>query len=245
MTDDSPLISIIVAYHNEALFIGDAVRSVLTHDYRPIELVLVDDGSSDGSREVIGNVRSEGLIVKHRRHDSARGLSAARNSGLVCASGDFITYLDGDDELVEGRLTNMLAILMADPTIDVLIGQDRLKLEPGATVPSVALAGRVDGLHAYIPSMLYARRVHDVVGGFDTRFRLCEDVDWINRAAALNMNVQTCDVLAIERRIHGDNLSYQVDGIRRYRMRSLLELSQRRRQGLSHYVDPRHGIAGR
>ena len=242
MTRHNVLISVIVAYHNEARYIADAARSVESHDYRPIELIMVDDGSTDGSRQALAEVEGADIQIVHQHHATAKGLSAARNTGLLSATGDYITYLDGDDMLAPGRLRKMLEILENDRTIDVLIGTDVLVVEPGAQVPAPVLAGRVDGRHTYIPSMLYSRRVHEVVGGFDTRFKLCEDVDWINRAAALDMRVETCEVLATKRRIHGSNMSYQTERIQRFRMRSLFELNSRRRRGMGHRVDPGVGV---
>ena len=244
MTSDRvpDLISVVVAFHDEERFLARAIASVVEQNHRPIELVLVDDASVDQSRAVAEGVERGDVAVVHRRHDRNRGLAAARNTGLAAATGDYFTYLDGDDEMAPERLRGMLDELNTRKGVHVVVGQDELLVESGCDVPENVVAGRVDGRAVYLPSMLYGRMVHDLVGGFDERFELSEDFDWLVRAKALGLVVEQTDVLAVRRRIHGQNLSYDSEGIMRYRGKSMAELNRRRRKGLGHYVDPTIGI---
>lgn len=245
MTTTLPLVSVIVAYCNEERFICDAIQSVGAQAHRPIELILVDDGSTDRGALLARQTVIPDVTLLHRSHPTKRGVSAARNTGLIAATGDYITYLDGDDLCSPSRLVQMMAVMQSDPDVDVLMGQDELLVEPGCAIPEEVSGGRdATGRRYYFPSMLYRRAVHDVVGGFDTRFEVCEDIDWIHRARAAGLRIDVCDILAVIRRIHGSNASYRTEMFRHYRLKSLYELTLRRRHGVEHYVDPSVGAPG-
>ena len=120
----SGLVSVIVPTFNRAMFIGEAIDSVLNQTYRPIELLIVDDGSNDATAEVIRAKFSAasddpGFTVIYIRQPN-RGASSARNQGLLHSRGEFIQYLDSDDVLVRHKLDLHVQALRADENLDIV-----------------------------------------------------------------------------------------------------------------------------
>jgi glycosyltransferase involved in cell wall biosynthesis len=98
--EKSPLVSVIVPCYNNEVFVGEAIKSALRQEYRPKEIIVVDDGSSDGS---VQNIKSFGERVRWKRTPN-RGAAAARNEGLRMANGELVKFLDADDLLADGVL---------------------------------------------------------------------------------------------------------------------------------------------
>src|ERR1051325_1579612 len=125
---DRPLVSVIVIFLNAARFIGEAVTSVFEQTYDSWELLLVDDGSSDGSSEMSQQYaeRHPGRIryLMHPNHQN-RGMSASRNLGLSHAKGDFIAFLDADDVWLPEKLQKQVAIMQAQPKAMMVYGSSQ------------------------------------------------------------------------------------------------------------------------
>lgn len=96
-TDAEPLVSVIIPTHDRPDLLRDAVRSVVAQTYDRIELVVVDDHSGSPAREAVSDLKLDVEAVKHVRHPENRGVSAARNTGIHTASGDYLAFLDDDD----------------------------------------------------------------------------------------------------------------------------------------------------
>ena len=131
-------ISIVIPVFKVADFIGKCIESVANQDYEHLEVILVDDASPDNSIDIavdIINASCRSEIFKIVRHESNRGLSAARNSGIERASGDFLYFLDSDDTLPERNTISSLADCIADA--DIVIGNYRgILLDRGETYVS-------------------------------------------------------------------------------------------------------------
>lgn len=117
-TDTHPLVSVIMPAYNARPFIEEAIRSVLTQDYPNIELVVIDDGSSDGTPEL---AEQYGHRVKVLRQRNA-GPAAARNRGIAEASGEFIAFLDADDVWLPGKVALQVQYLQDHPDVGVVFG---------------------------------------------------------------------------------------------------------------------------
>ena len=98
--DDAPLVSIIVPTHNRAGLLPRALASALGQTYAPIEVVVVDDGSTDGTADVVEGLKARHPNLRYLRHDHPLGASAARNRGVREAAGACVALLDDDDEFV-------------------------------------------------------------------------------------------------------------------------------------------------
>jgi glycosyltransferase involved in cell wall biosynthesis len=191
MKSIAPL-SVVVPVYNNAAHLCAAVRGILRQRYAPLEIVIVDDGSTDDSAKVVQALVPEARYV----HQPNRGPAAARNHGLQLARGEIIAFLDGDDVWSDDKLEVQLPMLLADPELDVVLGYCRYLAagEPGedayAPVGEAFLALKVD-------CALFRRRVFDTIGLFNEHMRLSEDVDWFLRARE-----RRAKVIAIEQIVH-------------------------------------------
>ena len=239
LTNDA-CVSVIVPIHNEAHWLADCVESVLDQDYPSIELILVDDRSTDGSAELARRIADESSNVVVASSTRTPGAAGARNCGLEKASGEVISYVDGDDLMAPGRLRAFVHYLQTEPKCDVVIGHDELFLSPGTELP-LSLLHRGPGHRSpYTMSMTHRASLLSRVGGFDERFAGTEDADWVVRAKLSDCRVDLVDRVATLRRIHGSNATYEID---QTPMRSLALAAKRKRAGLGHRVSFDTGAA--
>ena len=110
-----PVCSVVIPAFQAAASIGDAVRSVLDQDVPPMEIVVVDDGSTD---DVTGALAPFGDAVRLVRIDHG-GESAAKNAGVLAARGDWVALLDADDRFLPGRLAALVGLAIARPDLDL------------------------------------------------------------------------------------------------------------------------------
>lgn len=110
--------SIVITAYNYGKYVGDAVNSCLRQTYPDIEIVVVDDGSTDNTRSVCESFGDRIVYI----HQENRGVSAARNTGLKHISGEFVTFLDADDMLTPGSISARAGIFMKDPALTMVRG---------------------------------------------------------------------------------------------------------------------------
>src|ERR687890_532744 len=96
-------VSVVIPCYNQARFLGEAIQSVLSQGYTDLEIIVVDDGSKDGTEEVASGYAREDPRVRLIRRENG-GLAEARNRGLAEAGGEYVVFLDSDDRLVSGAL---------------------------------------------------------------------------------------------------------------------------------------------
>ena len=109
---EMPKVSIITPNYNHAQYVGDAIRSVLAQDYQNFEMLIIDDGSTDNSREVVAQFTDD--RIKYIWQEN-KGLSAARNTGINIAKGELIGLLDADDIYETDFLSTLVSILTTNP----------------------------------------------------------------------------------------------------------------------------------
>jgi glycosyltransferase involved in cell wall biosynthesis len=216
------LVSVIIPVFNGERFLAEAIDSVLGQDHRPIEIVVIDDGSTDGSKRVAGRFHDVILIAS-----ANHGVAAARNLGLARASGSFITFLDADDLMASGRLTAQLEHLRTRPDVGCVLMRQELLFEPGVTHQ----VWRPDGPAGGVPPMtgLLRRQASELVGGFDPSYRVVEDTEWLFRLRDAGVQIDILPRVGVIRRIHRDNLTHQVALMRNELARSLMERIRRAR----------------
>lgn len=213
MTDRDSVISVMIPVYNGEAYLGEAIDSVLQQSYRPIEIIVVDDGSDDASGDV---ARSYGELVRYTRQDRA-GNGAARNRAVGLATGDFFTFLDADDRLVSGALQRLVAALAQDDTLEAIYGHVREFISPDLDAEALArLRPPIDRIAGCLPTnMLMRRDAFLRVGEFATHLRVGVTVDWSARADEIGMPTTLLDDVLFERRLHSDN-----NGIREREHRS-------------------------
>lgn len=230
----SPLVAVVIPVFNRPRPVVEAVQSVLAERDVALELIVVDDGSTDGTSEVVASLPSldPRIIVVHQPN---AGQSAARNAGVAVSTARFVTFLDSDDLFEPGRLTIQLDAWHrhADER-PVVVGRERVLIGEGVEPPIHIVRRIAIGGHLYHTSALLLREDFDAVGGFDPELRLAEDVDFVLRLQDAGTKLVEIDDVLITRRVGGDNLVYDPDI-----QRSWLVLLRRRtaRQRARHAVD--------
>jgi glycosyltransferase involved in cell wall biosynthesis len=199
-----PLVSVIIPVYNAARFLPDAVASVRRQAYAPLEILIVDDGSQDDCARVVAEL---GEPVRYVRQEQS-GPAAARNRGLELAQGDFVAFLDADDEWPEQKLSIQMSRLLAEPELDLVLGRVRYVALEGGQIPDYIFEGPDHVLsNVHLGSGLYRRRAFDRVGAFDTSLRYCEDLDWFMRARELRLPLRILGPVTLIYRLHGGNMT--------------------------------------
>ena len=118
ITNDKSLVSVIMPVYNRIDTLKDAIDSVLVQSYSNIELIVVDDGSDDGSKELLENIEDNRIVLL--RNENCKGVSAARNLGLEAANGKYIAYLDSDNLWDSRYLAAMVGAFLELPDAEAL-----------------------------------------------------------------------------------------------------------------------------
>jgi glycosyltransferase involved in cell wall biosynthesis len=198
-----PKVSVVVPVCDRAATIKRCMDSVLRQDFRDLELIVVDDGSRDATRDIVRSVDDQRVrLIEHARNS---GASAARNTGIEAARGDYIALLDSDDVFLPGKLSRQIGLLSGCDhrgghgrisctayRIE-LVDQGRI-IEQRPDMTMVSLEGMVTGCNLGPGSTLMAeRRVFDRVGLFDTSLRRFEDWLWLLKAVSTGERIMLLD----------------------------------------------------
>jgi glycosyltransferase involved in cell wall biosynthesis len=213
LSDTRHRISVMIPVYNGEAYLGEAIDSVLAQSYRPIEIIVVDDGSDDASGEV---ARRYGGPVRYERQLRA-GNGAARNRAVALATGDLFTFVDADDRLAPGALERLAGVLENDRSLQAVYGHVREFVSPDVDAEALArLRPPIDRIAGCLPTnMLMRRDAFLRVGQFATNLRVGVTVDWSARADELGMATTLLDDVLFERRLHRNN-----NGIREREHRS-------------------------
>ena len=222
MSDD--LVSVVIPVWNGARFLDATLASVFEQDYRPIEVIVVDDGSTDETPAVLARW-PEVIVVRQAN----AGVAVARNTGIGRARGAFVALQDADDLWAPDKLSLQIAHLAAHPEHGFVAALVQSFLEPGverpAWVSDVQLGeARVGGMG----NLLVRAEVFARVGLFDARDPT--DIDWSMRAQEAGVAAGVVAKVLLFRRVHDDNLSGRLDGVR-IRMAGLRAAIARKRSG--------------
>lgn len=201
-THARPLVSVVVPVFNGAHFLREAINSILAQNYPAIEVIVVDDGSSD---DIDGAVAKLPIDVRFFRQENA-GPAAARNRGIRDASGVYLAFLDVDDLWPEGNLDAMVRLLEERRDLDVAIGRAQLArfTETGA---HEFVGNPEESYPTYIGAALYRREAFARNGLFDADLRFAEDTDWFNRARENKLAVLRLDQTSLIVRRHETNMT--------------------------------------
>lgn len=197
MNNGFGLISVIVPVYNGASYVADAIRSILAQGDHPLEIIVVDDGSTDDTATI---VQQFGPPVRYY-HQRNQGSSIARNFGVTQAKGEWLAFLDADDLWAADRLAVQAAALQQNPAVDLIWGH---VMEFSGDAPDSAIG--VDALPGYhVGTMLIRKDVFAAVGAFSTTYQLAEMVDWIARLQSSSAQQLMLPEVLMYRRIHQTN----------------------------------------
>lgn len=207
---DVPLVSVVIPTFNQARWLGEAIDSALAQTYAPLEVVVVDNGSTDSTPRVIAEYGDRIRSV----HQDNRGPSSARNLGVQTANGEYVVFLDGDDVLHATCAERRVALLReSGAAIAVgafhIVRADRQRLwQEGLPLGEGPVSTATMCVTMYGPTcgMTVHKGSHEQVGGFDEGFRIAEDSDYAIRLTAHGGAVYDPEPLA-EYRQAGASLS--------------------------------------
>lgn len=184
-----PLVSVVVPTYNRAGYVETAVTSLLDQDYEALEVIALDDGSSDETPAVLERIaeRTDPDRFRWARHDNV-GQAATINRGFAQARGELLGYLSSDDYLLPGALARLVAAAEAEPEVDVVYPWFHVVDDADCVIDTIACLEHNlrDALRwaLCMPGVgaLMRRRCHERIGGWDERYRYCPDFEWWIRA---------------------------------------------------------------
>ena len=201
MSADADLVSVIIPVYNGESYLSEAVESVYAQTVRPLEVIVIDDGSTDGSAAVARSFED----VRFYRQPN-RGAAAARNRGAVLAHGRFLAFLDADDVWTPQKLRIQMAALLEKPELDMVFG--RVEQFSSPELGDARRFARVDrsmkGLH--VGALLIRRASFHRVGLFHADLTAGEFIDWYAKAMDLGLKQIVLPEVVMKRRLHANNL---------------------------------------
>jgi len=223
-------ISVIIPSFNRSERLEKAINSVLQQSHECMELIVVDDGSTDGTAQLVEQISNTDPRVRYFYQDN-QGVSAARNFGLSKVKGDWIAFLDSDDEWLPEKLSQQVQLLKQSDLLichteeiwmrnGVRVNQMKKHQKQGGDVFEKSLA-----MCAMSPSSIMIHKsVFDDVGVFDESFIVCEDYDLWLRIAAKYEVAYVEEPMIIKYGGHEDQLSSRYFGMDQYRIRAIEKL---------------------
>jgi len=207
-----PSVSIILATLNRSYFLARAIESVIAQTMVDWELLVVDNGSTDGTEKLIREFKKKDPRIRYLL-EAERGISCARNSGIQEAKGEWIAFIDDDDEWLPEKLSRQMAYLRIHPDVSLLYAKTWVKDGKGKTTgvkpsntPALDFGCLIEKDTLPILTVVLKRECIDEVGGFDPGLRVAEDYDlWLR--ISRNYTIAFMDEIVSVYHDHGGNVS--------------------------------------
>jgi glycosyltransferase involved in cell wall biosynthesis len=214
MTESSRLVSVIIPVYNCERFLAEAIESVLAQTYRPLEIIVVDDGSTDQSANIARSYKEIQYIYQPNQ-----GAAVARNTGLAAAQGELIAFLDADDVWLPNKLKVQVEYLTEHPDVGLNVCRIENFLDPEISLPPGGGDVPLMKEQINLGTMVVRRDVFSQAGDFDPGYSVAEDFDWITRAKDLGVTITILPDVLMQRRIHETNLSHDTQARRESMLR--------------------------
>ncbi len=215
-----PLVSVVIPAFNVERFIAEAIASAFGQDYPSIEVIVIDDGSTDATAAVAARFERVRLL-----RQGNRGVSAARNAGVAEATGEFIAFLDSDDTWAPEKTRLQAEYLVVHPGTGLVLCGQRHVSAPGEKVQHGATESP-----SVVPSSWMVRSpVLATVGPFDEALQVTEDLDWLVRARDLGVGTHTLPEILLTKRARVGSLTARHEQTRSALLGSLRASVERKR----------------
>ena len=227
---NTQLVSVIIPSHNAALYIRDAIASVIRQTYQQCEVIVIDDGSSDGTEDIVAQYATVKYVRQHHL-----GVSAARNLGIRLTKGPLVAFLDADDYWLPDKLSRQVRFLsdhpqygmvftehtMIDAQGNTLCITDKRPILNGDPVRNIFLLSNIG-----TPTVMVRRAVLDAVGPFDESLHCAEDENlWMRIAMEFPVALIPSPLVMVRR--HNNNLTRRPDDVLKGVSKHLEVLHQR------------------
>ncbi len=208
----NPQVSVIIPAYNGSRYIQQAIESVLTQTYQNWELIIIDDGSTDNTRQI---VQQYGDQLRYFYQEN-QGVAAARNRGILEAKGEFIAFLDQDDWFLADKLAAQVAGFDAQPSLGIVHSGWQIVNQTGAAIydmelwhslPDLSLADWLLWKPVFLGAMMFRRSWLEFAGGFNCRYHQAPDVDLVLRLAVMGCESVWVNQKTVFYRQHQDNAS--------------------------------------
>ena len=205
-------VSVIIPAYNGDRFIGEAIAGILAQTYTDYEIIVVDDGSTDNTKQV---VQQYGDCIRYFSQAN-QGVASSRNLGLSKARGEYIAFLDQDDVFLPHKLADQVAILEKDFSVGIVNsgwqivdgdGKFKAAVQPWLQIPQLNLKELIIWKPVFLGAMLFRRSWLQRTSGFDTTLEQTPDVDLVLRLAALGCTAVWVKQTTVKYRQHEANAS--------------------------------------
>jgi glycosyltransferase involved in cell wall biosynthesis len=228
MSSAAPAVTVILPVYNGARYLRYAGESVLDQGHPAVEILVVDDGSTDDSPDVLRGLTGAMRTIRQEN----RGPAAARNHGIRLARTEVLAFVDADDLWPAGKLERQLPLLAADPSVDLVMGytQPMRMLSPGGDIAALepVLSPR---LTLSVGASLFRRSAFERFGLFDESLRTGEDLDWLLRAREAGARIELVNAVTLLYRENPGSLTHGKDPAQLAFFRVLKRSLERRRAG--------------
>lgn len=197
------MVSVIIPVFNGEVFIEENLQNVLAQQYPALEIIVVNDGSTDGTGRIVQDFNAE---IQYYYQDN-QGPSHARNLGIHHATGDYIAFLDADDLWPENNLLILSDYLMHNPETEIVRGYGQVMKKDEKSGVYEPKGDPKTSFPAFIGAALYRKEVFERVGLFDTSLHFGEDADWYMRAVESGIKMHWLDRVTLYVRRHGKNMT--------------------------------------
>jgi glycosyltransferase involved in cell wall biosynthesis len=221
------LVSVIIPVYNGGRYLAGAIENVLAQEPRPVEIIVVNDGSTDNTETIAGHYERDIIYARQENH----GPGAARNKGLQIASGGVVGFLDVDDLWSENKLPVQLRRLAGDLSAEIVLGLSQpMKLQIGEE-DKLKFEKWYDPFCAFVVgAAVFKKPVFDRVGFFDETLYFGEDTDWFMRAREMEVKLTILQEVCLFYRRHGSIMTLDAAERNRYLIRAFKKSLDRRRE---------------
>jgi len=205
-----PLVSVIMPIHNGERFLAEAIQNIKSQNYRPLEIILIDDGSTDRTETIAGQFKEDIRYIYQQK----KGSFAARNVGIKMAKGDVIAFLDVDDLWEENTLSKQVKYLSGNSSVDIVQGLiQEMTLDESSKHDDLVFDESSEPYQFInVGSAVYRKEVFNSVGLFDETLKQSADTDWFYRAWRANVSKHVIKEVALLYRKHDSNVTLGYGG---------------------------------
>jgi glycosyltransferase involved in cell wall biosynthesis len=200
-----PLVSVITATLNASKYLREALNSILNQTYQHIEVLIIDGGSTDDTKEIANLFPKVSFVTQN-----GKGLFDAWNQGIQMCTGEFVAIFDSDDIWNPTTLSDHVNALLSDSSKLGSVGQVKFFLEKKQTPPPEFKLSLLEKSHlAYMPGCFMGRKeIFNRIGYYETEWKIASDIIWFGKVKDLKDEIYILNRVVLNKRVHKNNISY-------------------------------------